>query len=164
NPPPGVLDGEGYAVCPDCYARINCGTAGLSNLNLQHRGTAKCRATAAKRDKNMKTRKNQSILTFMKPKPIPVPSTVASVGILHPSSYITPRDDVPAVISKLRTLIGQLPATIPDAIPSDDLAIFGCDPVTFDNLDLPPEEIWEESVNKTLKSVLGWGREKDLTQ
>ncbi|KAG6848307.1 hypothetical protein H0H93_001364, partial [Arthromyces matolae] len=164
NQPPGVLDEDGYAVCPDCYARINCGTAGLSNLNLQHRGTKKCRETAAKRDKNMKKSKNQSILAFMKPKPIPIPSTVASVGILHPSSSIAPQNNVPAVISKLRSLTARLPATIPNATPSDDLAIFGCDPVTFDNPDLLPDEIWEDSLNKTLKSVLGWSREKDLTQ
>jgi hypothetical protein len=33
-----ILDTEGYAVCPDCDSRVNCGTIGLANLEKRHRG------------------------------------------------------------------------------------------------------------------------------
>jgi hypothetical protein len=33
-----VLDADGYALCPDCNSRINCGTIGLANLEKHHRG------------------------------------------------------------------------------------------------------------------------------
>ena len=28
------LDAEGFATCPDCGSRVNCGTIGLANLAL----------------------------------------------------------------------------------------------------------------------------------
>jgi positive regulator of sigma E activity len=31
-----VLDAEGYAECPDCGARIHCGTVGIQNLEKRH--------------------------------------------------------------------------------------------------------------------------------
>ncbi|KAF8227847.1 hypothetical protein L208DRAFT_1404914 [Tricholoma matsutake] len=35
---PPILDTEGYAVCPDCDSRVNCGTIGLANLEKHHHG------------------------------------------------------------------------------------------------------------------------------
>ena len=68
-----VLDTEGYAAyaeCPDCEARIHCGTIRLSNLKKQHCGTKTCLETKAKQDKNAKMTRNGSLLTFFNwPKP-----------------------------------------------------------------------------------------------
>ncbi|KAF8805025.1 hypothetical protein BYT27DRAFT_7105589, partial [Phlegmacium glaucopus] len=47
-----ILDADGYAVCPDCSTRINCGTIGLANLEKRHRGTKACNEARAKRDKD----------------------------------------------------------------------------------------------------------------
>ena len=78
NPPAtGVLDAEGFAICPECSTRINCGTAGLANLAL-HRGKGTCRKAKEKHDRRRKEN-NLSILSFLKKattKPIPIPSTV----------------------------------------------------------------------------------------
>jgi hypothetical protein len=38
NGQPGILDDDGYAICPDCLARVNCGTVGIANLERRHRG------------------------------------------------------------------------------------------------------------------------------
>ena len=62
-----VLDAEGYTLCPDCDSRVKCGTIGLANLEKRHRGTKICKAAQEKRDK-AKTRKNGTILRFLKPK------------------------------------------------------------------------------------------------
>jgi hypothetical protein len=75
-----VLDTEGYAECPDCGNKIHCGTVGLANLEKRHRGTKICLETKAKRDKNVKMKKNGSLLTlFSQPKPMLVPSTVSTI-------------------------------------------------------------------------------------
>ncbi|KAG6905140.1 hypothetical protein DXG01_004635 [Tephrocybe rancida] len=171
---PGVLDAEGYAICPDCGTRINCGTAGLANLNRQHRGTKTCRETAQKRDRLQKQRKNGSILSFLQKRPTPVPATVAPAAILQSRPQPAPchteigdllpvksADDV-TVIRRLRDLIVLLPNRVPEAKADDILAIFGGQPAGFDDPGLPSEDIWQEIMNPTLKRVLGWGTEMDL--
>ena len=37
-----VLDAEGYAICPNCDTRVNCGTIGLANLAKHHHGKKIC--------------------------------------------------------------------------------------------------------------------------
>ena len=79
-----VLDTEGYAECPDCGSRIHCGSVGLANLEKRHRGKKICRETKAKRDKNMKAKKNGSLLTFFNhPKATSVPSTILRIQPVH---------------------------------------------------------------------------------
>jgi hypothetical protein len=78
-----VLDAEGYALCPDCDSRVNCGTIGLANLEKRHRGTKACKTAQAKRDKKAKSRKDGTILSFLKPKVTTVPSTVSSQAPVH---------------------------------------------------------------------------------
>ena len=77
-----VLDAEGYAVCPDCDSRVNCGTIGLANLEKRHRGKKICKAAREKRDKAKKT-KDRTILSFLKPKAAIIPSTVSSQEPVH---------------------------------------------------------------------------------
>ena len=62
-----VLDAEGYTLCPDCNSCVKCGTIGLASLENRHRGTKICKAAQEKRDK-AKTRKNGTILRFLKSK------------------------------------------------------------------------------------------------
>lgn len=71
-----ILDAEGYAICPDCDSRVNCGTIGLANLEKRHRGKKICKAVQQKRDKEAKKKKDGNILSFLKPKAASVPSTV----------------------------------------------------------------------------------------
>lgn len=70
-------------MCPDCSTKIQCGTGGLQNLKKRHRGGPKCMNAKMKRDKDAKTRKNGSIMTFMKQKAPTVPSTVLPAPIIH---------------------------------------------------------------------------------
>jgi hypothetical protein len=55
-------------VCPDCDSRVNCGTIGLANLEKRHRGKKVCKAAQEKQDKEVKIRKDRSILNLLKPK------------------------------------------------------------------------------------------------
>ena len=82
-----VLDADGYAQCPDCGTRIHCGTVGLANLEKRHRGKKICLETKAKRDKNMKTKKNRTLLSFFnQPKTSLVPSTIPAIQpVLSPA-------------------------------------------------------------------------------
>ncbi|KAG6825754.1 hypothetical protein H0H92_002534 [Tricholoma furcatifolium] len=174
--PAGVLDAEGYAICPDCGTRVNCGRVGVANLELRHRGTKACRAAAQKRDKS-KT-KSTSILSFLKQRPTPVPSTVTPAHLVTSSSVTTQQGraqpesvDIPlqtpcqkeaAIVTELRHLIARLPHSVPEGLPGEPLSIFGQDPRSFDNLHTPSEDLWETIINPTLKSVLGWGGELNL--
>ena len=141
-----VLDAEGYAECPDCEARIHCGTVGLANLEKRHRGTKTCLETKAKRDKNAKTTRNGSLLTFFnRPKPSLVPSTISTVqpvqslalaqekepnsksatvalGDGQPQAPIITRPRVSLFLEKFDYLAKNLPHTIPEASDSDRLA------------------------------------------
>ncbi|KAG6806595.1 hypothetical protein H0H92_010725, partial [Tricholoma furcatifolium] len=82
-PSSGVLDSKGYAVCPDCGTRVNCGRVGLANLESRHRGTKACQSAAQKCDAKPQ-KKNMSILTFLQKRPIPVPPVVAPARLLTP--------------------------------------------------------------------------------
>jgi MinD superfamily P-loop ATPase len=77
-----VLDAEGYALCPDCNSHIKCGTIGLANLEKCCHGTKACKAAQEKQDK-AKTRKDGTILRFLKPKAATMPSTVGSQAAVH---------------------------------------------------------------------------------
>jgi hypothetical protein len=79
---PPVLDAEGYAICPDCDSRVNCGTIGLANLEKRHRGKKVCKTAQEKRDK-VKKSKDRTILSFLKPKAAIIPSTVSSQVPVH---------------------------------------------------------------------------------
>ena len=181
-----VLDAEGYAQCPDCGTRIHCGTVGLANLEKRHRGKKICLETKAKRDKNAKTKKNGTLLSFFnQPKPSLVPSTVPTVQPV--SSPALPQEKTPntemAVVAqeghvpvikrpraspfveKLTNLVTKLPHTIPDsASDNDKLAEFGQDPANFDDKTFNHDDLWEEEINPRLKRVLGWGTEGSMKE
>jgi len=57
---------------------------------------------------------------------------------------------------KLRKISNTLPTSVPEATQSDLLACFS-DPVVQDNLEISPEDLWEELLNPFLKEKLGWG-------
>ncbi|GLB44007.1 hypothetical protein LshimejAT787_1501910 [Lyophyllum shimeji] len=182
----GVLDAEGYAICPDCGMRVNCGSVGLPNLDKRHRGTKVCLKRQATQAQAGKGKKNASIMSFLRPKPVPVPSTVtapALVGgagasllsepareaeeILLAPSHASPSskpDEVP-ILQMLRVLVSRIPDTVPEATHDDALAVFGGDPASF--IDPEPEmdgdDIWQGMMNATLKRVFGWQTEVDLT-
>jgi hypothetical protein len=78
-----ILDAEGYALCPDCDSRVKCGTIGLANLEKRHRGTKVCKSAQEKRDKKAKTRKDGTILSFLKLKTTTVPSTLGNQVPVH---------------------------------------------------------------------------------
>ena len=185
-----VLDAEGYAICPDCDSRVKCGTIGLANLEKRHRGTKVCKAAQEKRDKKAKTKKNGTILSFLKPKAAPVPSTVSSQARVH-SYRLAATDAIPAVsttpqaaqietvsstslpvaapifnsfIETLRNLVKNLPESAPEASEFNRLAVFGGNPKEFDDPSLDADELWEKTLNGVLKSTLGWGTEGNMDE
>ncbi|KAF8800419.1 hypothetical protein BYT27DRAFT_7117723, partial [Phlegmacium glaucopus] len=185
------LDADGYAVCPDCSTRINCGTIGLANLEKRHRGTKACNEARAKRDKGAKMKKNGSILSFLKHKVATVPLTVGSSAPIHSHKLgqIPPAEASPIIpinptlggvasrisqpvseptadnlISKLWRLVKSLPDSIPEASEFDKLAVFGGDPRNFDDPNIDADDLWETGLSKVLKATLGWGTEGDMDQ
>ena len=84
----GVLDADGWAICPDCLTRINCGPSGLGNLEKRHRQTPTCDDNKAKRAKEelkmKKLKKNGSLLSFFKKlKAASIPSTLSNPALVH---------------------------------------------------------------------------------
>jgi len=188
-PQMGVLDADGFAICPECYSRINCGTARLANLSL-HRGKGTCKKAQEKHNKEGK-KKNMSILSFLK-KPttetIPIPLKVNHSKPIHsrklpvatnrtiPTRLAAPcAEEVststlassfePVTSNFLKTLhhlISNLPDTIPEATDYDKLAVFSGNPAQYDDLSLDGDDLWETSLNGIMKSVFGWGTEGDV--
>jgi hypothetical protein len=185
TPPVGVLDADGWAICPDCRTRINCGPSGLGNLEKRHRGTPTCNNNKEKRAKeelkNRNTKKNGSLLSyFKKPKAASIPSTVSNPAPVH-SHKLAPEQvaDTEVVIltglqcaepaisgflARFQYLIKNLPESIPEASDYDKLAIFRARPCDFDDTSIPSAELWEEVVNKVLKSIFGWGMEGNMDE
>ena len=171
-------DDEGYVKCPECGARKKCGTAGVENILKNHWGTKICKETKAKRDREAKQKKDGSLFTFMKPRPKPVPSTVAadpvvqgqagglkgqsSAQIEHPDCHNHQKPHPKsAFIRKLQQISRDLPNTTPVATPNDRLACFG-NAAACDNPRLASDGLWEEVLNPFMKGVLGWGKSADL--
>ncbi|KAF8161442.1 hypothetical protein B0H34DRAFT_673382 [Crassisporium funariophilum] len=186
-----VLDSEGYAICPECNARVKCGPSGLGNLEKRHRGSDACKDNRAKRDKNAKQKKNASILTFLKQKATAVKSTVSSSGPVYSHKLApTPAGDGSPTISanplhkeaafptpqpvsvpikesfatKLQELVMSLPLSIPEALEFDRLAVFGGDPKSFDDPTISADELWETGLNNVLKATFGWGKERNMNE
>ncbi|KAF9003279.1 hypothetical protein BDQ17DRAFT_1242238, partial [Cyathus striatus] len=175
---PGVLDSEGYAVCPNCGIRLHCGKVGLPNLTEKHMGSDKCMKNRMKRDKGMEMKKNGSLLTFfMKPKASPVPSTVTGPSLVDkitvpvntspppPSEAMTypePYNPKPHFIERFINAIAGLPESVPKATVYDSLAVFAGNPADYDDLSMNGNELWENILNKLLKSVFRWGEELDM--
>ena len=61
-------------------------------------------------------------------------------------------------------MIKNLPESIPEASDYDKLAIFAARPCDFDDTSIPSDELWEEVVNKVLKSIFGWGMEGNMDE
>ena len=70
------FDNDGYIKCPDCGDKKKCGTVGVENILKNHHDTNICKETQAKRDRDQKKMKYDSLLSFMRLHPIAVPSTV----------------------------------------------------------------------------------------
>ena len=184
------IDNEGLAICPDCGARVNLGTVGLSNLTKRHRGTKKCLELKAKREKKGKEKVQGSLLTFMKPKPTLVPSTVESIPLV-PNTRIPMSDPTdlqsllefepadnktsdfattqkPPVnkrsrfIEKLESMVKRIPNTVPEGSENDRLALFGGNPRNQDITGIDADELWEANLNQFLKGALGWGTEDTM--
>ena len=65
-------------------------------------------------------------------------------------------------LEKLLYLIKHVPDTVPEATEYDRLAVFAGHPGDFDIPDLNVDDLWEEVLNKVLKSALGWGEEENM--
>lgn len=131
------IGSDGYADCPDCSARIHCGTVGIANITKRHQGSAVCKAKKAKNDKKaaQNLKKNTILDFFGKARIAPaVPSSilaskpVLSLGIepsiintttnplLLPADHAPPLDRVAATQTIARTTTSKLaPASQVDA-------------------------------------------------
>jgi hypothetical protein len=183
-----VLDAEGYAICPDCDSRVNCGTIGLANLEKRHRGKKICKAAQEKWDKAKKGN-NGTILSFLKPKAAIVPLTVSrqlpvhsyklalqsdmspTISTTYPQDKVGSLKALPAsgpnfnnLIEILQNLVRNLPESIPEASEFDRLAVFGGIPKDFDDPALDADDLWETTLNSVLKSTLGWGTEGNMDE
>uniref|UniRef100_A0A8H7XJQ8 Zinc finger PHD-type domain-containing protein n=1 Tax=Psilocybe cubensis TaxID=181762 RepID=A0A8H7XJQ8_PSICU len=101
------VDADGYAKCPDCFDRIRCGPGGIKNLEARHRGTAKCRAKAAKLQKSGAKLKDGSISMFLK-------RTNPADKIRVPSQTIIPKKIgfIPESTPLLSTPLQKMPSEL----------------------------------------------------
>ena len=159
----GVLDEKGYAICPDCLTHVHCGPVGIANLEKRHRGHKICKETKARHEKEAKKKKDGSLLTFFgkHQKAVPIPSTVS------PSTPVRGHEPVaePPIndtLSKLYTLIENLPASVPEASDYDSLSVFSGNLADYDDPKLSADELWEKTLNGLFKSALGWGTEGNM--
>ncbi|PPQ92922.1 LOW QUALITY PROTEIN: hypothetical protein CVT25_006605 [Psilocybe cyanescens] len=180
-----VLGADGYAICSDCKTRIHCGTVGLANLEKNHRGTKICMKAQEKRQKEDKATKRPTLLAFFnRPQPVPVPSTITPPALVQGCKLTPAREVTPALsrkptvvasqakpvpepaennfLEKLLGLIKNMPETIPEATDYDKLTVFAGNPGEFDVPGLGVDDVWEEVLNKALKSALGWGEEESM--
>ena len=65
-------------------------------------------------------------------------------------------------LEKLLYLIKHVPDTVPEATEYDKLAVFAGHPGDFDIPNLSVDDLWEEVLNKVLKSALGWGDKENM--
>lgn len=142
----------------------------------------------------MKKKKDGTILTFLKPKATIVPPTVNGPAPVHsnklppqsapdpsPSTAVTavarltqgktfssPGSESGPIsnnfIKTLRDLVTSLPASVPEASEFDRLAVFGGNPEDFDDPSVDADDLWETTLNNTLKSTLGWGMEGNMDE
>ena len=61
-------------------------------------------------------------------------------------------------------MIKNLLVSIPEASDYDRLAVFAGNPAEYNNPNLSPDELWEETLNGLFKSALGWGIEGDMDE
>jgi hypothetical protein len=184
-----VLDADGYAVCPDCGTRVKCGSAGLANLEKRHRTSDACKSAQEKRNRDKK-KKNTSLLNYFKgPKAPAVSSTIIRSEPIQ-SHRLTPLQvigaspavpnqkkkslahskNVPSslplfenILEEFRHYLDNLPDSIPEAAYDDKLAdTLAGHPEIHTNPTLQGDELWEAGLNVFLKSVLGWGTDKDV--
>ena len=80
---PPVLDADGFAICPDCGSRVNCGMIGLPNFEKLHHGTKVCKTAQQKQDKDAKKKKDRTILNVLRPETAIVPSTIHGPPLVH---------------------------------------------------------------------------------
>jgi hypothetical protein len=152
-----TLEADGYALCPDCKTHIHCSSVGIANLEKNHHRKKTCIKAKQKHEREEQEAKRPNVLTFNKPKPSLVPSTISC------STPIQGLHSVPVAGSGfLHHLIGSLLNTIPEASDHEELAIFEGNPMDFDDPTLDADSLWETVLNAQLKSVLGWGMEEDL--
>ena len=138
-----------------------------------------------------KLKKNGSLLSFFKkPKAASIPSTLSNPALVHShkltkeqlagTGTVIPtglQSDEPAFhsgadsdlvfsgfLTRFQYLIKNLPESIPEASDYDKLAIFAARPCDFDDTSIPSDELWEEVVNKVLKSIFGWGMEGNMDE
>ncbi|EDR11237.1 uncharacterized protein LACBIDRAFT_324844 [Laccaria bicolor S238N-H82] len=187
---PPALDAEGFAICPDCGSLVNCGMIGLPNLEKRHCGTKVCKTAQQKRDKDVKRKKNRMILSFLRPKaaivlltidgPPPVHSYKLVLQTASPTAASTTTEHGKAVsnsmsksvlgpisnsfIKEFQDLVKNLPASVPEASEFERLAVFGGNLKEFDDTSLEADELWEESLNGVLKSMLDWGTEGNMDE
>jgi hypothetical protein len=179
----GVLDKDGYAICPDCFTRVHCGPVGIANLEKRHRGYKICKETKARRDREARRKKDGSLLTFfgkqqkktLIPSMVRPSSPVRGHNLPRPAILVAsprPRKETPLPVAepindsdilwKLYNLIENLPASVPEALDYDSLAVFSGNPADYDDPSLSADELWETTLNGLFKSALGWGTEGDM--
>ncbi|KAF6752442.1 hypothetical protein DFP72DRAFT_1047213 [Ephemerocybe angulata] len=179
-------------ICTACQETISLGKGGIENYETQHLPSKKCQKAKDALSKPKKSVPKPpaaasslgSILGFMVPKPLRVPTLASAPSQSLPLSLPSPlslqappvpEDLQPALVAQssvnsasatnhfkstvarsLKTLADNLLSSIPEADSTSAVAIFAKDPRAFDNPELDSEELWQEVINGVLKGVLGW--------
>ena len=166
------------------------GLANLEKHHGEKKVCQENKAKHAKEElQSQKQKRNGSLLDFFKrPKTTHIPSTVSNPEPIHSNSFAPEKDtDMAAVtvtntqcegavspskpevepasssfLERFQYLINNLPETIPEGSDYDALAIFSARPSDFNDTSIPSGELWEEVVNKILKSAFGWGVEGNM--
>ena len=118
----------------------------------------------------MKRKKDASILAFMKPKPLAVPTTVLLAPLIHAISGPSHSSTTDVILScssspdishhiggfldRFQRIVGVLSESIPVGNSGNRLVVFRS-PEHFDNPNINSEDLWEEHLNRFMKEHLG---------
>lgn len=75
-----------------------------------------------------------------------------------PEETIVTSNPVPPLLQELEYLVANLPESVPFEVPGEGLSLLVLDLKGLDNPAIEKDDLWQQVVNPTLKSALGWGK------
>lgn len=176
-----VIEGA-LAICPACKQKRKLGSGstigGIKNILRRHVGSKECIDAKTRQDRSAKLTQS-SLLSFTKPKPIFIPSTVSAPHPIIQSTSLQSRTDTsdtveqpqtipssmscPEFLLEIKKLVQLLPDTVLDGLESDILAIYSGDPEAMVGSDLKSsDDIWEQVVSRKLHQVFLGKTEEEI--
>ncbi|KAH6911155.1 hypothetical protein BKA70DRAFT_1460357 [Coprinopsis sp. MPI-PUGE-AT-0042] len=174
-----MLDEKGRGICPRCGTHVKLGTAGKANLLRTHLGKGSClEAEKARLEEGKRGKMSSTFLGWFKPSakgakvPIQVPELPNLQIEASGEQNLEEEDDSATLgnvftntdlcITDVRRALQRMVPNLQNPKPgheTDFLSTFDSPAVSFDNPTVSRDEIWEESINRTLHHAFPLGEE-----